>query len=145
MTSLNGNLEVLKQDSRGRVRVAASRREALLDEFDRSGLSGAKFARLAGVKYSTFAAWVARRRKQHKVLAVCPSADQSGRDAGGEPVRLFEAVVDEAALSARDAAGAGGLVIELPGGARTRVESALHLRMAAELVVLIAQAEGGRC
>ena len=44
MTSMNAKTEVLKQDVRGRVRVSAERREALLDEFERSGASGAKFA-----------------------------------------------------------------------------------------------------
>jgi len=48
MTSLIGEAEVLKTDTRGRVRVPVERREALLDEFEKSGMSGAKFARLAG-------------------------------------------------------------------------------------------------
>jgi hypothetical protein len=64
MTSMNANTEVLKQDVRGRVRVSAERREALLDEFERSGASGAKFARLAGIKYATFANWVTKRRRE---------------------------------------------------------------------------------
>ena len=55
MTSLIGEAEVLKTDTRGRVRVPAERREALLDEFEKSGMSGAKFARLAGIHYATFA------------------------------------------------------------------------------------------
>jgi hypothetical protein len=38
-------------DARGRVRVPVERREALLDEFERSGLSGVKFAQMAGLKY----------------------------------------------------------------------------------------------
>jgi hypothetical protein len=37
--------------------AATARHKCLLDEFERGGLSGAKFAALAGVKYSTFAAW----------------------------------------------------------------------------------------
>jgi hypothetical protein len=58
MTSTNMSAEILKQDGRGRVRVPAERRELLLDEFERSGASGAQFARLAEVKYATFAGWV---------------------------------------------------------------------------------------
>lgn len=64
MTSMNAKAEVLKQDVRGRVRVPEERREALLDEFERSGASGAKFARLAGSKYATFANWVMKRRRE---------------------------------------------------------------------------------
>ena len=68
MTSLNAKTEVLKQDGRGRVRVSAQRREALLDEFERSGVSGAKFARLAGIKYATFANWVLQRRSEERLV-----------------------------------------------------------------------------
>ena len=37
---------VLKTDVRGRVRVPNNRREELLNEFEKSGLSGPKFAAL---------------------------------------------------------------------------------------------------
>ena len=50
MTFLSAPGEVFKQDSRGRVRVPPERREALLGEFEKSGVSGVKFARLEGVK-----------------------------------------------------------------------------------------------
>jgi len=33
-------------------------RERILDEYERSGLSGAKFAAVYGVKYQTFATWL---------------------------------------------------------------------------------------
>jgi len=58
MTSTTVKAEILKQDGRGRVRVPVDRQEALLDAFEKSGASGAKFARLAGLKYATFAGWV---------------------------------------------------------------------------------------
>jgi hypothetical protein len=64
MTSTIVKAEILKQDGRGRVRMPAREREALLDEFEKSGASGAKFARLAGIKYATFAGWVLKRRKR---------------------------------------------------------------------------------
>ena len=48
---------VLKQDVLGRVKTPKARREQLLDEFERSGLPGLKFAELAGIKYQTFATW----------------------------------------------------------------------------------------
>jgi hypothetical protein len=60
---------ILKTDTKGRVRTPAARRESLLDEFERSGLSGTKFAALAGITYQTFAAWAARLRKQGVVQA----------------------------------------------------------------------------
>ena len=47
--------QVLKTDVLGRVKTPVARREQLLDEFERSGLSGKKFAELLGLKYQTFA------------------------------------------------------------------------------------------
>ena len=46
-----------KTDRLGRLCEPRERREELLDEFERSGLAGAEFATLIGVKYSTFAGW----------------------------------------------------------------------------------------
>jgi hypothetical protein len=46
------------------VKTTKARREQLLDEFERSGLPGLKFAELAGIKYQTFATWAQKRRCQ---------------------------------------------------------------------------------
>ena len=133
MTSMNAKAELLKQDVRGRVRVPAERREAMLDEFERSGASGAEFARLAGIKYATFANWVMKRRRKR------------GRAGGGDgTVRLLEAVID-CGRAEQSAASVQGLLIELPGGSRMLVGSAVQLQMAAELVALVAQNSRARC
>jgi hypothetical protein len=52
MTSMNAAVEavVLKSDAVGWVKRTHAQREQLLDEFERSGLSGTKFAALAGIK-----------------------------------------------------------------------------------------------
>ena len=55
--------ELLKVDSRGRIQISAERREALLEEFDRSGISGARFAKHYGIKYTTFAHWIRARKE----------------------------------------------------------------------------------
>jgi hypothetical protein len=147
MTSMTAEAEVLKQDERGRVRVPVERREALLDEFENSAASGAKFARLAGIKYATFAGWVLRRRKQR---AATDSTSDPGRRtneplASVRPVRLFEAVVEGGHGEASGRGPAQGLLLELPGGSRVRVESPVQLGMAAELICLIAQSVRARC
>ena len=51
--------EVLKSDALGRVRTPRARREALLLEFEKSGVSAKKFAALVGVNYQTFASGIA--------------------------------------------------------------------------------------
>ena len=53
--------ELLKVDRIGRVQTSVERREALLDEFERCGVSAAQFAKRVGVRYSTFAAWRQKR------------------------------------------------------------------------------------
>ena len=56
--------QILKQDELGRVRMPPERREALLAEFERSGMSGAAFARWTGIKYTTLAHW-RQMKKRH--------------------------------------------------------------------------------
>ena len=53
---------ILKRDVLGRVGYPRGQREALLDEFERSGLKGAAFARTVGISYPTFASWIQKRR-----------------------------------------------------------------------------------
>jgi transposase-like protein len=67
MTSATEELgEILSQDAQGRVLVSRERRESLLAEYDRSGMSGVKFARYVGIKYSTLAYWLQSRRRHRE-------------------------------------------------------------------------------
>ena len=121
---------VLKTDSRGRVRTPAERREQLLDEFERSGLSGIKFAALTGIKYQTLASWVQRRRRLQ---------GSSGKAAVKREaqVRWLEAVVAEAQPAAP---GAGmTLKVHLPNGAWTEVTDARQAFLAAALLRALEQ------
>jgi hypothetical protein len=136
MTSTTGEEEVLKQDRRGRVRVSKERREALLTEFAGSGLSASAFAAMAGIKYPTFANWLQKRRKAGGNLVGAPVEGGNGEG----PIRLWEAVVEQATPAGGNGAG---LSIELPGAARLRVHSPAQLVMAAELLALIAQRSRG--
>src|SRR5436190_2235431 len=102
---MNGGQSLLKQDARGRVRTPAKRREALLDEFERGGVSGAKFAALVGVKYSTFAAWMCARRKK---LAVVPKTRGTALALPApSSLRLVEAVVAAEAKAMSDEVSVG--------------------------------------
>ncbi len=118
--------QILKTDTRGRVRVPPERRAALLAEFERSGLSGLKFAELAGVKYATFANW---RQKQRREQSGAPSVGCQSLRPSGPTLQLFEAALPASA----------GLTVELPGGARLRIEAAGQVRLAAELLGLLGQ------
>jgi hypothetical protein len=133
--------EILTRDKRVRIWMKPKRREALLDEFERSGLSGAQFARLTGVNYSSFQNWVVRRRQKRGRVVEAPGEK---RPVVAEPsaVRLFEAVVESEARGARPVPALpgpsfGGLLVELPGGSRMHIETPLQLQMAAELYHLL--------
>jgi len=148
MTSLSKTEELLKMDGRGRVLASRERREALLEEFGRSGMSGAQFARMAGINYKTFCGWVHRgRRANGQAINEPPGVTL----AEGGPVKLVEAVIGEAAGCAGSKGpnsghpGSGALRVDLPGGCRMWLESPVHLALAAELVVLVGQAGGARC
>ncbi|MHA3775434.1 IS66 family insertion sequence element accessory protein TnpA [Verrucomicrobiota bacterium sgz303538] len=132
MTSPNESGSVLKSDYRGRVRVPEERREALSDEFEKSGLSGQKFAQLAGVNYATFMNWVQKRRDARK--------EQGGELRAAKAVQLLEAV-PELSVPAMEA----GLCIELPGGARMIVDAPGQLAMDAGLLELLSAKGRSRC
>jgi hypothetical protein len=126
MTSTKEDPKLLKSDTRGRVRTPLARQESLLDEFEQSGLSGAKFAALAGVKYPTFASWVLRRRKGGRPDPAPPAGDSAAT------VRWLEAVVDKALTPS--AASASSLVVELPCGARFGIAAPAQAALAAALL-----------
>ena len=126
----------MKEDTRGRVRTPKARREELLDEFERSGLSGMRFASLAGIKYATFAFWVARRRKAREQSGSVEAG--VGENGARRPLRLFEALLP----AAGQGSGGAGLAIELPGGARLAADSPMQLQLAAELIRILCL--GGR-
>ncbi len=101
-------------DTKGRVRTSKEQRRIILAEFQRSGVSAAQFAQRAGLKYSTFAAWVQRYRRTKR----------PGRKS---PVRLLEAVVASTPLSP-------ALEVQLPGGARLEIRDASQVALVAALV-----------
>lgn len=120
-------VEILKTDTLARVRTPPERREQLLGEFERSGMTGMQFAALVGVKYSTFAAWAAKRRRGGAQAGPPVQAVD-----GTAKARWLEAVIDQAQ-------GCGVrsdsiLVLQLPGGARVEMANAQQIEMAASLL-----------
>jgi len=116
-------------DSRGRVQTPPQRREALLDEFERSGLSGRRFAEMVGIVPVTFSAWVCQRRRNR-----AEAKKLSGRI---EPIALLEAVLEE--RSSPLVSVAERVVIELGGGAKVQVSTREQLALIAELVGLLSE------
>ena len=122
--------QILSQDARGRVLVSRERRESLLEEYDRSGMSGVKFAQYVGIKYSTLAYWLQsrrRHRRREKLLVKAGADTGAGKSTGG----WIEAVVENGS-QARVSAGA--LRIYFAGGAYCQISSAGEAALAAELL-----------
>ena len=103
-------------DTKGRVRTSREQRRLILDEFERSGVSAVEFARRAGLKYSTLAAWRHRHRR-------------SKRSGPVRPVRLLEAVWPAASLPVSET-----LPVFLPGGARLELSGTAQLPLAVALL-----------
>jgi hypothetical protein len=117
----------MKTDRLHRVRTPPARREELLEEFDRSGLSGPKFAALTGIKYQTFAGWVQRRRQKR--------ADGAWEaKPGPEPLpgRWLEAVVEQSQPSA--AIKGAALTVQLLHGARLEITHSDQVPLAVALL-----------
>jgi len=112
---------ILKTDSRGLVRTPPERREALVAEFERSGLSATKFSAMVGVRYQTFATWVQQGKAQPRRV---------GRPRGSKSLRLVEAVRD----APQRVPGDGALRITLPGGAAFDLSECSQVALAAQLL-----------
>lgn len=126
MTTTTGGTEILKTDVLGRVKTPAARREQLLDEFECSGLSGQKFAELAGLRYQTFASWAQKRRRQrgdYPASKVPPRTTDS--------TRWLEAVVD--GVQTRCDKESPALPVLLPGGARLEISCTRQIPLAVAL------------
>ena len=72
MACMSKEVMILKSDAGGRMLVPVERQVNLAREFGRSGLSGPRFAAMAGLKYQTFAMW----RRKHGTLP--PTRRRSG-------------------------------------------------------------------
>ena len=125
---------VLKRDALGRVKSDAAQRERILDEFERSGLSGVKFSAVVGIKYATFASWVQRRKRQRPGSGRKRRARKSAVERALPVPRLgwVEAKVERRALV--PVAEKRALRVALPGGALLEIADEAQALLAARLL-----------
>jgi transposase-like protein len=121
--------EIFKRDRMGRVRVPKARREMLLDEWERSGGSAAQFADYVGIKYSTLASWIQKRRKRTgpKKSLLKPAEVDSSKSNG----RWVEAIVEK---NPEPKAIESSLRIYFTAGAYCQISNAREAGLAAELI-----------
>ena len=115
---------ILKSDAGGRILVPVERQVELVREFERSGLSGPRFAEIAGVKYQTFASW----RRKHGSL---PPTRRSRVSSPPIPsASWLEATVEPA--------GETSILVRLPGGATMELSHPGQASLAVQLLKAIA-------
>lgn len=127
-TSLISTIEstepaVIKTDALGRMHRTPEQRERILEEYERSGVSGPKFAALCGVKYQTFASWLARRKSRRQ-----SHPKRQPQRPRSTQVQWIEASVQSSTASRT------GLQLHLPGGVRAQLSNPEHIALAAALV-----------
>lgn len=111
------------------MRVPKARREMLLDEWERSGGSAAQFADYVGIKYSTLANWIQKRRKQAGLRAslLKPGAVDLSKSHG----HWVEAIVEK---NSEPKALESSLRIYFTAGAYCQIRNAREAGLAAELI-----------
>ena len=121
--------EILKVDEVGRVRTPPEKREAMLAEYERSGMTGAQFARFVGVRYSTLMYWLQKRRKeagQGEERASSRNDNPGWLEARGEA----------------QVAHAEKMVVEMGGGVRILVSNRRQAALAGEVLRAIGLGRG---
>jgi len=116
---------ILKRDAGGRVMVPLARQIELVREYERSGLSGPKFAAMAGLSYQTFATW----RRKHGSQP--PMRARPGISTPSQALTWMEAWVDS------NESSGGGISLLLPGGAQVELTRPDQAVLAAELLKAI--------
>jgi len=108
---------IVKSDSTSRTPYTSHYKAEVLAAYQRSSLSAPVFAKQCGIKYPTFAAWIAARK----------AADQT-TSRTATPAFLVAEVA--ACSDAQD----GILEVHLPGGAIARAADAEQIRLLATLL-----------
>ena len=106
---------IIKSDRVGRTRYTTQYKQEALDAFEASSLSAPAFAQQCGIKYPTFAAWLAGRNR---------GAGQTPPSQNSPAFILAEFATAEGEA----------LEVHLPGGALARVAGAAQIRQLAELL-----------
>lgn len=110
----------IKTDKAGRRRLSNEHKEALLDAFESSSMSGAQFAKKYGLVYPTFASWVKKRRESRASIKMAsPSPDFVELNLSGPE---------------RDT-----LIVDLPHGARIKIVDSSQVQLAVALIKTLAQ------
>ena len=117
--------KLIKTDSLGRVRVPKEHREAMLDAFEASAMSGAEFARKHGVPVMTFASWIQKRRRARGDYDDAEKRKELRMSVGKKPEKKDQAspmnLIEVAMTPLPRPQASAGLEVVLANGAKVRV------------------------
>lgn len=122
------DLTLLKTDILGRVTTPKDQREALLELFEKSAMSGAAFSRKHGLRYQTFASWRQNRRRERIAQG------KEHPPALPVPLKRSAIVFQEAGIEQHQHSSCDKLTVEVSSGVRIHLESSGQIPMAAELI-----------
>ena len=129
MRVMEADSEILKVDEVGRVRTPPEKREAMLAEYERSGMTGAQFARFVGVRYSTLMYWLQKRRKR------AGQGEETASTRHDHPRWLDARVEGEMSKSET-------VVVEMGGGIRMVIGNRTQATLAGEVLRAIGLGRG---
>lgn len=109
---------IIKSDRAGRTRYSQSYKDEVVAAYRQSNMSAAAFAQHCGVKYPTFASWVAKARQPNVA-----SADRTNEDSQQFILAEFGGVQTDTPLK-----------VELPGGAIAHLSSSSQLGLLTDLL-----------
>jgi transposase len=101
-----------------------------LAQFDQSGMSGPKFAKQAGIKCTTFANWLQKRRRQRNKAILATKSAPGARS----KVSWLEVVVDGSQQKEPAKLATATLIVHGPGGIRLELRDDKHVKLAALLL-----------
>ena len=133
LTAQDHSIHLIKTDSLGRIRVTDEHRQALLDKFQHSNMSGQAFARHHGIKYTTFADW---RQKQRKQLACSTSAKsaQTSEALISSLIEVTSSVTSPKSPNGSQEAHQDGLQIQLRDNLKMTLTNSSDVALAAQLI-----------
>ena len=106
---------IMKTDRQGRLRYTAEQKQALVEAYEASGLSGPRFAALHGVNYQTLVSWLRKRRREdpeHPALRSLVPAELDGPPPGrGTPMEILLPCGVRLAIHSPSQAGAAAALI----------------------------------
>lgn len=112
--------ELIRTGRDGRQHYSEDYKRRVLDAFEAGGMSGKAFAEQCGVKYPTFASWLARRRRN-----------------AGSPQAAAADPNTPAFLLAEIGEGSEALELTLPGGITARATTPGQARLLAALITAL--------